>query len=180
MPIYNSKTDRRDEAEAQKQEEESRKLDASLCHEAFEVCMKGFVPRLGAARSVDDTFLSLFRHCNTSWRHGVAAVRQDLIDVSKQWDELGLPDACPYTPSAEELAEHKEQYEDFESVFRLKSGLMRMLDTDSDGWVPAEEWDRVKAVHDRLFAEWLEAARDAGDPTMPEEKARKLWPFDHD
>lgn len=113
------------ESEAQAQAMEQRTSDMLLCSDAFEVCMKGFVPVLGRARSVDEALLRPFRHCNTSWRDSFAAVKQDLIDLSTRWTELGLSGKCPCAPSAEELAEHQAQWEDFESSMKLKSGLIK-------------------------------------------------------
>ena len=93
--------------------EDKKYKDALLCSKTFDVCMEGFVPKLRAARALDDTLLRLFRYCHTSWKDSVAAVRQSLIEVSQKWKELGLPGSCPYLPTKEELVEHKKQYEDF-------------------------------------------------------------------
>ena len=155
--------------------------DALRCSQTFDVCMKGFVPKLRAARALDDTLLRPFRYCHTSWRDSAAAVRQELIEVSMHWEELGLVGSCPYQPSEEELAEHKKQYEDFENVQKLKMLLIRVLDTNSDGWVPADAWERSKMAYRDAFENWMQTARDAkrrGDDEMTEEKARKMWPFD--
>lgn len=176
--ITDEEADQTRDQESEAQAMEQQTSDMLLCSDAFEVCMKGFVPILGRARSVDEALLRLFRHCNTSWRDSVVAVRQDLIDLSMKWTELGLSGKCPYAPSAEELAEHQAQWEDFESSMKLKSGLMKMLDTNSDGWVSADRWEVVKSVHDELYQGWLNTAKDEQDPDLSEDKARKLWPFD--
>ncbi|CAD0020548.1 unnamed protein product [Aureobasidium pullulans] len=52
--------------------------------------MKGYVPAISQARAVNDTILRPFRHCNTSWRDSVVAVRSDLIDLARGWNALGL------------------------------------------------------------------------------------------
>ena len=46
--------------------------------------------------------------------------RQELIEISEKWKELGLAGSCPYLPSKEELAERKKQYGDFKSIQKLK------------------------------------------------------------
>ena len=155
--------------------------DALLCSQTFDVCMKGFVPKLRAARAFDDTLLKPFRCCHTSWRDSAAAVRQALIEVSKNWNELGLAGSCPYLPTEEELVEHKKQYDDFEAVQNLKLWLIRALDTNSDGWIPAEAWKLSKVAHREAFEKWMQTARDAertGKAHMTKEKARMMWPFD--
>ena len=161
--------------------EDKKYMDALLCSQTFDVCMKGFVPKLRAARALDDTLLKPFRYCHSSWRDSAAAVRQELIEVSKSWKELGLAGSCPYLPTEEELVEHKKQYEDFETVQKLKLWLIRSLDTNSDGWVPADAWQWSKVAHREAFEEWMQTARDAegtGKDDMTEEKARRMWPFD--
>jgi hypothetical protein len=152
------------------------KKDILLCSDAFEVCMKGFAPVIGTARSTDELFLRPFRHCNTSWRDSAPAVRQELIELSRQWEGLSLVGECPYAPTEEELHRHERQYGDFEIAQSLKMGLVQSLYTDSDGWVSASDWDIVKPAHDALFRDWLETAKE--DESLSEAKARDLWPFD--
>lgn len=159
---------------------EKKKQDILLCHDAFEVCMKGFAPIVGTVRNTDETLLRPFRHCNTSWRDSVPAVRHELIELSERWNSLGLTGASPYIPSEEELRKHQKQYADFDTAQSLKVGLVQKLCTDSDGWVSKNDWDVVKAAHDDMYREWLETAREAAsdDGSISEAKAKELWPFD--
>ena len=113
--------DSRDTSARERDPAEKKKYkDALICSQAFDVCMKGLVPKLRAARALDDRLLKPFRYCHTSWRDGAAAVRQELIEVSRNWKELGLAGSCPYMPTEDELVEHRKQYEDFESVQKLR------------------------------------------------------------
>ena len=148
--------------------------DMLLCSDTFEVCMKGFVPTLGAARAVDDALLCPFRHCNTSWRDGIVVGQQNNIELARRWSELGLLGKCPYSPTNHEISAHQVRYEDFETSQTLKLGLMQRLGTDSDGWVSAQDWDVVKSAHEDMFREWIDTAA----PDMTEARARYLWPFD--
>jgi len=95
---------------------EKKYKDVLFCSQTFNVYIKGFVPKLRAARALDDTLLRPFRYCYCPWKDSAAAVRQSLIEVSKNWKELGLPGSCLYLPTKEELAEHKKQYKDFETI----------------------------------------------------------------
>ncbi|CBY01361.1 hypothetical protein LEMA_P001480.1 [Plenodomus lingam JN3] len=137
----------------------------------LEKLMQAEAPHIEA---MDETLLRLFRYCDTSWRDGAAALRQELIDISQGWIELGLPGSCPYQPTPEELREHEEQLEDFETAQQLKLFLKRALDAESDGWVPADQWAAKIAENRKLFGEFLESVKDAGGS---EERARALWPF---
>jgi hypothetical protein len=166
----------RDQAMQQKKQK-----DIQLCAEAFEVWMKGYIPTISQARAVDDTILRPFRHCNTSWRDSVAAVRSDLIDLAQEWNILGLAGSCPYQPTQDELAIHEKNCEDLESVLSLKAWLMQTLGITSDGWVPIEEFPLILSAYREAYEQWIEIARQAvasGDVEMSVKKAEKLWPFD--
>lgn len=160
------------------EEEAARKRhekDILTCRQTFEVVLRGYVPKLYNARAMDQTLLRTFRYCDASWRDSAAAMRQELIVLSQHWTELGLPGSCPYQPTPEDLAEHTKQYEVFESVQQLKMILKHTLNTDSDGWVPAENWEIAKAEHKALYDQWIESVKDSGSSV---DHARKLWPFD--
>ncbi|KAJ5442231.1 hypothetical protein N7445_005238 [Penicillium cf. griseofulvum] len=94
--------------------------------------------------------------------------------------ELGLEGSCAYSPTEAELKQHVRDYEDFEAVQALKSWLRDTLDTNSDGWVPNEDWDAAKVVHRAAYDEWIQTAKEAEarGEDMTVEKADKMWPFD--
>ena len=160
------------------EEEAARKRhekDIWTCRQTFEVVLKGYVPKLHNARAMDQTLLRPFRYCDASWRDSAAALRQELIELSQHWIELGLPGSCPYQPTIDELTEHVKQYEDFESVQQLKMLLKHALGADSDGWVPAESWVSARRQHKTLYDNWMETIKESGSSA---DHARKLWPFD--
>ena len=134
-------------------------------------------PILAKARNTYSTLIRPFIHCNVSPRDSAPAARQGLIELSVQWNDLGLDGVCPYDPTVEELEAHEAQYAVFEIALELRLGLMRSLQTDSDGWVASGDWEVVKAAHDEMFREWLRSAGE-DDGGMGEERARVVWPFD--
>ncbi|OJJ50142.1 hypothetical protein ASPZODRAFT_128762 [Penicilliopsis zonata CBS 506.65] len=160
--------------------EERDRKDASICYQTYDVCMKGLVPKLRPARLLDPTFFRLFHYCHTTWRDSAPAVRQELIELSARWNELGLQGLCPYSPSDEEVKSHATDYEDFETVQKLKAWLKSSLHTNSDGWVPNDVWGAAKDAHRAAYDEWMQTARESeaqGDG-LTVEKANKMWPFD--
>lgn len=159
-------------------EREKLERDCRICQQTFEVTLCGFAPKLAAARATDETLLRSLRYCHSSYRDGAAALRQELIELSQRWSELGLPNICPYQPSTEDLAEHAKQWQDFETTQKFKLFLMHMLDSNSDGWVPTESWDAAKAAHKAAFEQWMETVRGSEDPDMNEDRGRNLWPWD--
>lgn len=61
-------------------------------------------------------------------------------------------------------------------ALNLERGLMNMLSTDEEGFVPTGNWVVVKEASDALFDKWL---ADAEADDMGRDKAKQLWPFDH-
>ncbi|OKL58666.1 hypothetical protein UA08_06344 [Talaromyces atroroseus] len=115
--------------------------DALICHQTYDVCMKGLTPKLRPARLLDPTLFRLFHYYHTTWRDSAAAVRQELFELSNHWKEVELQGFCPFSPTKEELTRHAQDYEDFETVQKLKLWLKNSLHTNSDGWIPNDTWE---------------------------------------
>lgn len=148
------------------------------CYQTFEIAIKVDAPKISAARHADQNLLRPLRYCGTSWRDGAAATRQELIDLSKRWNEIGLPGKCPYQPSPEELAAHTPKYDEFEMKQCFKSLIKEMIGTDSEGWVHPEDWEAAKETHKDAFEWWLQDAEESDEPGISAESIKKLWPFD--
>ncbi|EXJ54177.1 hypothetical protein A1O7_09514 [Cladophialophora yegresii CBS 114405] len=116
--------------------------------------------------------------CHSSWRDRAPALRQELIDLSQPWPELGHLGSCPYQPLVEALAEHAKQWEDFKTVLKFKIFLIRVLDSNSEGWISTDGWEAAKATHKQLYEQWMETVRESEDPEMNEERGRRLRPWD--
>ena len=163
-------------------EDQPADIGAELCREAFDACLQGLVPRLAAGRALDDNLLRPFRYCHRTWKDGAVAFRQELIEISSRWKELGLPDYCPYPlPTSDDLVVYRREFEDFMAARKLKQKLMCLLDTTPDGWVPTQFWEATKSAHKEAFDELVQAVRDAkiaDDQSMSEKELRKMWPFD--
>jgi len=168
--------------ETPEEAEERKRLenDVWISRQTFEVGMKAWVPHIHAARVADDTLLRPLRYCATSWRDSATAIRQELMDLSKRWTELGLPGECPYQPSPEEFSKEPELSEQFEVMQRLKTFLMENFDSDTEGWIPPEPWEISKEIHKNTYNMWIDRARSGIDPKLTVEIAEKLWPYDHE
>jgi hypothetical protein len=149
--------------------------DVLVCRKTFEVVLRAHTRKLHDARAMDPTLLRPFHYCDESWRDSATALRQDLIDLSQRWNDLGLSGSCEYQPTPAELSEHERHNEDLQTAQDLKIFLNHALDAECDGWVPADEWEASTEKHRILFCQWLESHRESGGS---EDRARKLWPFD--
>ncbi|KAJ5223489.1 hypothetical protein N7468_008031 [Penicillium chermesinum] len=159
---------------------ERARKDAAICYQTYDVCLKGLAPKLRPARLLGPSLFRLFHYCHTTWRDSAPAVRQELCELSAHWSELGLQGSCPYSPTKQEMEKHARDYEDFETVQRLKVWLKRSLHTNSDGWVPNDVWVATKDAHRAAYDEWIQTAResDSHGEGLTVEKANLLWPFD--
>ena len=150
---------------------------AELCSQTFDVCVKGRVPRLCAARALADDLIRFFLYCHRTWRDGAVVFREVLIDISKRWTELGLADSCPYPlPTPDQMLVHQGEMETYKIAQKLRQDLMSILETPSDGWVPTDRWEETEKAHKNAFDVLLQAVQE--DNSMSEQELRLLWPFD--
>lgn len=163
-------------------EEKPAELQATLCKQAFDVCLQGLIPKLYAARALDDDLLRPLRYCHRTWRDGAAAFRQGLIDISSRWKDLGLAGVCPYAlHSSVDLLEHQKEFQSFCIANDLKRRLIDLLDTTPDGWVRTDSWEATQVAHQKAFDELVQTMRSAQSidaQSMNEEDLRRIWPFD--
>ena len=162
-------------------EEKKAREDESICGKTLDVVFKGFIPKIQAARDTDETVFRPFRYCHTSWRERVPVIRQQLIEIWKRWDELGLTGQCPHTPTETELVEHKKQYEEFETAQRMKASFMQILHITSDGFVEQVRWDEVRTKFVELYDILMDIRKDledAEDGYNAIGTAKMIWAFD--
>lgn len=157
-------------------------IKAALCRQAFDICLQVLIPKLYAARALDDDLLRSFCYCHRTWRDGAAVFKHELIEISSRWDELGLAGSCPYAlPTSIEILERQKEFQSFRTAIDLKQRLISLLDTSSDGWVPMDSWEATEVAHQEAFREVLQAVRSAegiDTQSMNEEELRRIWPFD--
>lgn len=112
------------------------------------------------------------------------AIREELIQTSLHWEELGFLRSCPVpVPSLDEFIQHQKDYRRFEAAYQLRHSLSSLLNVASDGWVPSEQWEATRLAHREPFAgmlqEVLENERpDDDEPIRGEDDLREIWPFD--
>lgn len=157
---------------------------SEACAKAYDACIRLLAPNLATARSMDETLFRPFRYCYRTWEDGVVAFREELIQTSLHWKDLGLMESCPFSlPGADELVRHQKNYKQFEAAHQLKYSLSNLLNTASDGWVPSEQWEATELAHREVFLGMLrEVLRnehpDDDEPIRSEDDLREIWPFD--
>ncbi|KAI9669662.1 MAG: hypothetical protein M1831_007358 [Alyxoria varia] len=167
---------------AQVHEDESDS-SSQLCAKAFEVGTWYYLPRLFTSRLMDEAFFRPFRYCYRTWKDGAVAFRQELVDTTRCWNELGLPGACPFPlPEPDDWSSHQREYRLFEAAQILNRDLARVLDVATDRWAPCDEWERVKASHRETYDGALQVVLanedpDSDEPLRTEADLREIWPF---
>lgn len=157
---------------------------SEACAEAYDLCIRFLAPKLAAARSTDEDYLRPFRYCYRTWEDGAVAFREELIQTSLRWKELGFAVPCPFpVPCPAELAVHQKDYKLFEAAQQLRHVLSSLLNTASDGWLPPEDWERTESAHREAFEGLLQEVLgneqpDDDEPIKGENDLREIWPFD--
>ncbi|KAF2762597.1 hypothetical protein EJ05DRAFT_491012 [Pseudovirgaria hyperparasitica] len=166
------------------QNEDRTEPKSEACAKVFNACIQFLAPKLATARLIDESLLRPFRYSYRTWADGAVAFHEELIQTALHWDELGFTEPCPFTlPSPDELARHQQDYKLFEAKQQLKHLLPRLLNTESDGWIPPEQWEATQSAHREAFAGILQEVLatqqpDDDEPIRNEDDLRDIWPFD--
>ena len=95
-----------------------------------------------------------------------------LIELSSNWESIGLTGSPPMTLSKEELTTHEVQLAEYQDWVKLRKYTQENLISDDDGWVSPElDFNKVQAQEKELFELYLQ--RQA--PGTSAEEARGLW-----
>lgn len=148
--------------------------DVAICQQTWDARLRVWAPRLHAAQNTDEAFTRPFRYCYSCWRVGATGFRNELVELCQKWNELGLDGSPPFQLTVEELAEHAKQWEDFQVAVKMRDALGQLLHTNTEGWVPVENFEITKEAAAEFYEQWLATPTDDG---MDIEKVKQLWPF---
>jgi hypothetical protein len=157
---------------------------SEACAKAYDVCLQFWAPRLSAAKSMDEAYFQPFRYCYRTWEDGAVAFREELIQTSRRWKELGFAVPSPFPlPCPDDIAVHQKEYRLFEAAQQLRYSLSSLLNTASDGWVPSEDWEGTESAHREVFEGMLQEILgneqpDDDEPIRGGDVLTEIWPFD--
>lgn len=156
-------------------DDERERKAADICATAFDAIMRGSTLKFRAARRLDEIMIRIFQYCVPAWTTGATALRQELIDLSREWTKLKLPGTCPYVPTDEEISLHEKLFVDLEDATKLKSGIVHLLNANGDGYVQNRYWKEAETLLPELRRQWIESATQCG---TSEDEAKKIFPFE--
>lgn len=153
---------------------------SEACAGVFNASLQFLTPKLASPRLLDESLFRPFRYCYRTWEDGIVAFRDELVETSLRWEQLGFAGSCPYPrPSPEELEIHRREHKFFQAAHNLKYTLSGLLNCASDGWVPTEDWESTKFAHKELFESWSQYVLENDDEVLKTEAdVRESWPFD--
>ncbi|KAL4876435.1 kinase-like domain-containing protein [Aspergillus karnatakaensis] len=155
-----------------------------LCMKAFDACTQFLMSRLSGSRLMDDSLFRPSLYSYRTWKDGAVALRYELYETSRLWEQLGFEGQCPCPkPTPEELVNHQREYKLFEVAQKLRVDLPDLLDTASDGWIPPESWEETQVAHKQTFDGMLQVVlsvpdTDDDEPVKDEWTLKTIWPFD--
>lgn len=125
----------------------------------------------------------LFVHASDPWQGDIVSLKNDLIDLTKNWDKVVASQSntdgetrhpCPIAFSEDEVAEclclHDAQVDADESLRDCRD----LIDIGVEGWVPAELYDEIKQREQEFKAEALKAAESEEE----RQQVFEHWVFD--
>jgi Phosphotransferase enzyme family len=162
----------------------SDESENNICAKAYDACSQFSTPKLSAPRLMDENLFRPFLYSYRTWKDGAVALRHELIETARRWNELGFADSSPYAfPSPNERARHEREYKLFVAAHELKHDLSSLLDAATDGWVSLDHWEATKLAHKEVFDGMLTAVLtnenpDHDEPVKDEGVLRSIWPYD--
>jgi hypothetical protein len=193
LPAFWYANDVPDFAEPVPDPSDRKKLEpkSETCAKAHNVCTQILTPALAKPRLMDDNLFRPIRFCSQTWQSGAAAFREELIQTSRRWGELGFEGSCPFpVPSPEELAVHKIDFGFFKTEQMVRGTISTHFPIQCDGWVQMEFWDGAVELNKEAFGILLQAVMEEQEPDEDdpddyvllesEADVREIWPFDLD
>jgi hypothetical protein len=127
------------------------------------------------------SFYDTINRCDSSWTESATSFKHHLIELSKDWTDIGLAGSCPYQPTESELTRHSKLHEEFETAQTFNDLLMALATCHEDGWVPWENWDEALETATDYYVHWLTTCSDSDAEEEKEEDGEEdlllAYPF---
>lgn len=142
-------------------------------HKAYEMYILKKNKEAHIALGLNRNLWDPFQRCHRYSPNTVPSLRDRLLNVSKNWDTLGMPTDCPFTVEYD-LEKHQEEMETESDVKSLQEMVQNYTGAGDDGWIFADEWEAVNAANKELLEKFIQMADEAGES---KEEAVRMWPF---
>lgn len=127
------------------------------------------------ALAIPSFLRGLFTHCENITEEGILPLRNCLIDLSKQWDDVEFTANCPIVFSEAEIEMHNRQYQEYLDFQKVQKLARILLSTDEEGWIDPRLDISQKLVQNEQVLK--EVMRRSDQYHMSPEKVKSIWPF---
>lgn len=117
----------------------------------------------------------LFLRCGEASNLGTVPLRECLIKILKEWDDLGFLSEAPFSFSQEALQKHHQDLEKYLNYHKIQEIAKDALCTDSEGWIAPQLDFTVKRQENKTLIEYTMAH--SADYNMTPEEIQNIWPF---
>ncbi|KAL9100876.1 MAG: hypothetical protein Q9163_003803 [Psora crenata] len=116
----------------------------------------------------------LFSRIGDTWDDGVVPLSTCLIQIVKNWEQVGVQDSCPIHFTSEEVTSHETKLSEYTQWHEIQDFAQNYLDTDAEGWIPpGADWAKKRLQNKALLELMIERLK----PQKSEREVRRMWPF---
>ncbi|KAK6810705.1 hypothetical protein RU639_013517 [Aspergillus parasiticus] len=133
--------------------------------------------RAYSAMDIPRVFRETFVRCSEISEVGAIPLRECLIEIQRNWLNLGFTGNCPFSFNDEEINAHEREFAEYQAWDEAQQLALECLDTDAEGWIaPQLDISEKRRQNRELLAMYIE--RKAMEKSAGE--VRALWPFPDD
>ncbi|PVH93339.1 hypothetical protein DM02DRAFT_721750 [Periconia macrospinosa] len=154
---------------------EDHKLQQRKLAKTYELSTKAYNNSGYKGLIVPDYLRELFIRCSEVHDEGDIPLRACLIEISKDWSELGFSGDCPFSFSDADVQRHEDQFQKYRDFHQVQELARELLDTDSEGWTnPRMDFAEKQQQNNDLL---LLIMSRSSEYNMSPEEIRRIWPF---
>jgi hypothetical protein len=148
--------------------------DQATCTKAYEVATYLNNQDAYDAMNIAEPLRELFMRCGDTWNDGIIPLQACLIQIFKDWEQMGFSGECPIHFSSTEIASHEHEFSEYEKWQEIQEFARKYLDTDAEGWVsPEADWEKKRSQNRALLGLLIERL----EAEKSEDEVRQMWPF---
>ncbi|KAH7389999.1 kinase-like domain-containing protein [Pyrenochaeta sp. MPI-SDFR-AT-0127] len=150
------------------------KLRDAKMAKVYEVATSVHNPQAYKALFMPPFLQDLFVRSGEVSEEGLIPLHACLIQVAEAWEDIGFLRDCPLSFCGE-IQKHSQQFQQYHSSRRIQEIARKLLDTDSEGWIPPHLDFVLKQRQNKELLE--EFMRRSNEFNMSPEEVRRIWPF---
>ena len=127
------------------------------------------------ALRIPDFLQKLFLNCGEASDVGVVPLRECLVMILEQWDDLKFLNDAPFSFTREELERHEKELKKYRNFHSIQDIAKDALCTDSEGWVSPQLDVEVIRRENKILME--SAMTQSVNYDMTPEELQAIWPF---